>query len=115
MRYFLVSWCSEGVECLQDVTCYAPENFDTENAFAVLSGGAAQSNPLSGQIHAMTMRARFNSQRFYEIYMFTSSDDVTEADMNSWADSSPQGFADWVRKNHSVCLFADRVRASVIV
>jgi hypothetical protein len=56
----------------------------------------------------MTMRARFNSQRNYEIYVFTSEDNIGFDDIDQWVKDDVQGFADWVRANHAKCLWNDR-------
>jgi hypothetical protein len=63
---------------------------------------------LGSQIQAMTMRARFNSQRNYEIYVFTAEDDFELDDIERWVKDDVQGFADWVRANHAKCLWNDR-------
>jgi hypothetical protein len=103
MRYYLVSWCREGIECLQDITEF--QDWKTTNAFAVLTGEAVKSCPLNSRVAAMRRQARFNAQLNYEIYVFTSTSDVNMHDIISWAKSSPKSFADWVKKNHTVCLF----------
>ena len=113
MRYYITMWCNSGVECVQDITEF--QDWDTANAFALLSGEHSKPSPLNSQVSAMCLRARFNTQRSYEIYVFTSTEDVCEEDIKSWADSSPQTYADWVRKNHTVCLFQDRAPERVVI
>ena len=93
MRYYITMWCSEGIECVQDITEY--NDWDTANAFAALSGEQPRANPLNSQVNAMRLRARFNSQRNYEIYVFTSTNDLDEDTVKEWANSNPQQFADW--------------------
>lgn len=113
MRYYITMWCSEGIECVQDITQY--NDWDTANAFAVLSGEQPRSNPLNSQVNAMRLRARFNSQRNYEIYVFTSTNDLDEDTVKEWANSNPQQFADWVRENHTVCLFKDSIPQRTVI
>jgi hypothetical protein len=113
MRYYITMWCSEGVECVQDITEF--RDWDTDNAFAVLSGETPNANPLNSQVSAMRLRARFNAQRNYEIYVFTSDNDINEGCVKQWSESDPQSFADWVRKNHTVCLYKDRAPQRVAI
>jgi hypothetical protein len=113
MRYYITMWCNSGVECVQDITEF--QDWKTTNAFAVLTGEAVKSCPLNSQVAAMRLRARFNAQRNYEIYVFTSTRDVCEEDIKSWADSSPQTYADWVRKNHSVCLYREHAPNRAVI
>lgn len=113
MRYYITMWCREGIECVQDITEY--QDWDTVNAFEMLAGEQPKANPLNSQINAMRLRARFNSQRNYEIYAFTSTDDICEDSVKDWAVSDPQGFADWVRKNHGMCLFRDNAPQRAVI
>jgi len=113
MRYYITMWCSEGVECVQDITEY--KDWETASAFAVLSGDNAKPCPLNGMVTHMRLRARINSQRSYEIYVFASTNDVDESAVKEWSESDPQSFANWVRKNHNVCLYKDRAPQRVAI
>ena len=109
MRYYLVSWDTMGVECLQDITNEHPDNMARAHLFnAIKNGEPIPKSSLGSQIQAMTMRARFNSQRNYEIYVFTAEDDFELDDIERWVKDDVQGFADWVRANHAKCLWNDR-------
>ena len=48
-------------------------------------------------------------QRVYEIYMFTTLDDIEFKDIEDWMIGDPQSLVDWVRKNHSVKIYSDYV------
>ena len=108
MRYFLVMWDEMGIECLQDITDEHPDNMARAHLFTAIKNSAPiPKSQLGTQIQAMLMRARFNSQRQYEIYVFTSADSVSLSDMDTWVNDDIQGFVDWVRKNHAKKLFSN--------
>lgn len=107
MRYILASWDSEGFECLQDVSTFHPDQFDKAQLLEVLKGAKVQKNPLGHQISMMKLRAQFNQHRTYEIYMFTTMDDIEFKDIEDWMIADPQSLVDWIRKNHAVKIYSD--------
>ncbi len=100
MRYILASWDSEGFECLQDITHFHPDNFEKGQLIDALKGNNIQPNPLGQQISMMKLRARFNTHRTPEIYIFTTEDDVEFKHVEDWMIADPQSLVDWVRENH---------------
>lgn len=109
MRYILAAWDSTGFETLQDITRFHPENFEKGQLIEILSGHKKSKNPLSQQIEMMKLRARANSQRTYEIYMFTTLNDIEFKDVEDWMIADPQSLVNWVRTNHSVKIYSDYV------
>ena len=107
MRYILASWDREGFECLQDITGKHPDAWEKGQLIEALKGNTPQKNPLSDQISAMKLRARFNSQRCYEIYVFTTEDTVEFKNVEDWMIADPQSLVDWVRKNHYAQVYSD--------
>jgi hypothetical protein len=108
MRYFLTMWDEMGIECLQDITDEHPDNHARAHLFtAIKNSEPMPKSQLGSQVQAMLMRARFNSQRQYEIYVFTAEDDFELDDINRWVKDDLQGFVDWVRKNHAKKLFSN--------
>jgi hypothetical protein len=107
MRYILASWDQEGFECLQDVTHFHPENFEKSQLIEILSGHKKTKNPLGQQIAMMRLRAQANTQRCYEIYMFTTLDDIEFKDVEDWMIGDPQSLVNWVRTNHAVKIYSD--------
>ena len=110
MRYILAAWCSDGFECLQDITSMHPDNYEKGQIIEALKGNTPQANPLSHQISMMKLRARFNSQRQYEIYIFTTGDDVDFKDIEDWMIGDAQNLVDWIRKNHYTKIHSDYYR-----
>ena len=115
-KYFLISFCCDGFECIQDITDHVPDNFALTQAQHRLSGEDAPQNPVLTQIGHMRIRAMANAQRDYEIYTI-SAVDVELTDLREWAETDPQSLADWVRKYHQYLHFSGRVdgKSSVIV
>lgn len=109
-RFFLLMWCSEGFECVQDITALMPDAFEKQQIIEVLSGKSKSKNPLNQQVFAMKMRAMTNTQRHYEIYVQSATDGIEEQDLRDWADSDPQSLVDFVRKNHYAQVHSDRVQ-----
>jgi hypothetical protein len=109
MRYILASWDREGFECLQDITSKHPDHFEKGQLIEALKGNTPQTNPIWQQISHMKLRARFNSQRCYEIYVFTTDDSVEFKDVEDWMIADPQSLVNWIRKNHAVKLYSDYV------
>ena len=107
MRYILASWDREGFECLQDITGKQPDAWDKEQLIGVLKGHGLQPNPLAQQISSMKLRAQFNAQRCYEIYVFTTQDDIEFKDVEDWMIADPQSLVDWVRVNHYAKVYSD--------
>jgi hypothetical protein len=109
MRYYLVSWDCNGVECLQDITDQHPDNLARAHLFtAIKNCEPIPKSELGHQIAMMRLRAQMNPQRNYEIYLFTTEDSIDFIDLDNWIESDVQGFADWVRVNHAKCLWNDR-------
>jgi hypothetical protein len=92
---FLMSWDCTGVEAIIPISQY--EDWDTVNAFSVLEGKTPSPSPLNSMINAILMRARFNAQRFYEVYAIDCDTCITEQDWRDMWDSSPQATAELVR------------------
>lgn len=107
MKYILASWDSEGFECLQDITHFHPDAFEKGQLIDILSGKEPGKNPLGQQISHMKLRARFNTHRTPEIYVFTTNDDIDFKDVEDWMIGDPQSLVNWVRKNHAVKIHSD--------
>ena len=102
---FAVMWGCHGLEAVQKV----PNPADI--TFALLKG--AEPPTLPALMH-WQLRARYNSQRHYEIYTFDS--ELTEEDINETFESDPQVMVDAIRScGHEI--YSDRVlkKTQVIV
>lgn len=68
---------------------------------------------VSAILNAITMRARFNSQRHYEVYVIRVNDSITVDDMRKMFDENPQGMADLVRERGEK-VYSDRMPTNTI-
>ena len=98
---FLIMWCNEGLECCIDVT-----EDRQRRMWQKLKGETVSESAIPNLNHIM-LRARFNSQRHYEIYSVEATDGITAEDIREMFEASPQTAADTIRRlGH--CMHSDR-------
>ncbi len=88
---FLAMWDCNGLECLFDIT-------DLEHD-AMISGLKSEPFKTPFNLSMMMMRARFNSQRSYEIYSFETEPDIDYECIKDMFEHTPQTIVDAIRKN----------------
>lgn len=99
-REFLVVWCSEGIEFVEDIT-----DRDALVTWALLKGEKPPKLP--APINHILLRARLNSHRFYEIYSVTAVDGIDKDDILKMFEQSPQTAAETIRQLGSK-IYSDR-------
>lgn len=87
---FLAMWDCDGLECLIDIT-------DMEHD-AMIAGLKGETYKHPFNIGMMIMRARFNTQRSYEIYSFTTDPDISYDDIQGMFRDSPQVIVNAIRE-----------------
>ena len=89
MKLYLASFDTLGFECVMDLT-----SIDKRAMWASLG-----EKPIPNEIplHQMIMRAKFNPQRFPEIWTFQSELDLE--DILCYTKDMPQAMADLIREN----------------
>jgi hypothetical protein len=98
---FLIMWCSEGLECCIDVT-----EDQQRRMWQTLRGEPVSETAIPNYNHLL-LRARYNSQRHYEIYSVEATDGITAEDIREMFEANPQSAADTIRRlGH--CLHSDR-------
>jgi hypothetical protein len=109
---FIFSWDHSGIESIVPITQY--EDWDKVQLMEVLKGNSQKKNPLNKLIYALTLRARFNSQRHYEIYAIDCDPELDQTFWQERWEADPQWCADLVRKKghmiHSDRANADRIK-----
>lgn len=101
---FLAVWDCLGLEYLCDITLSEQERIiDT-----LRDEQREHTNPL----HYFLLRARFNTQRHYEIYRFESEFD--ESEIIEMFQEDPQTIVDSIRLV-GVCLYSDRENSARVV
>jgi hypothetical protein len=91
-------WDMNGLESLINVTQIEKEHkqWEKENIFRILKEENQTLKPAHVPLEMMIMRAKFNSQRHYEIYTFDS--ELSEQDISETFQHSPQVMANAIRK-----------------
>lgn len=87
---FIAMWDCDGLEFLYDIT-------DMEGE-AMIKGLKGETYKMPFDISMMIMRARYNSQRSYEIYTFTT-DDIDYQSVKDMFEYSPQTIVEAIRKS----------------
>jgi hypothetical protein len=103
---FLLSWDCNGLESVVNVSA-----IEAERTWATLQD---QSGPnLNHIVSGIMLRARYNSQRHYEIYTVNMDESISESDIRAMFETSPQGMADLIReRGHK--MYSDRVDARAV-
>jgi hypothetical protein len=103
---YIISWDMTGLEAVVPITQY--EQWDRDNTFRILKDEPTARNPLNNIVQGMLLRARFNSQRHYEIYTIDCVEEISESDIRHMFETNPQASADLIRdRGHR--LYSDRV------
>ena len=99
---FVVVWDNTGLEYIGDITLD-----EQQRTWSALKG-----EPLKYTIpnlgHPM-LRARYNTQRHYEIYIVTATDGITAEDIREMFEANPQMSADTIRRLGQ-CVHSDRMQ-----
>jgi hypothetical protein len=95
---FAVMWDCNGLEAVEQL----PDPADT--TFALLKGVEPPKLP---NIMHWRLRAQFNTQRHYEIYVFETVKGITAEDIRDMFEASPQTAADTIRGIGTV-FYSDR-------
>jgi len=104
---FILCWDMYGLE-----SCINASQLDRERIWDTLADREPNRDKLSSIVHAMTLRARFNSQRHYEIYAIDVSADITEDTMVNSFGADPQGMAELIRARGRQ-LYSNRVTGDI--
>lgn len=102
---FAIMWDCHGLEACERV----PNPADT--TFALLKGAKPPEPP---NIMHWQLRARYNTQRHYEIYIITAQPGIERDDIVDMFEANPQVAADTIRRiGH--CFYSDRAQQDRIV
>jgi len=107
-------WDMNGLESLINVTQIEKEHkqWEKENICRILKEEKTAVKPAHVPLEMMIMRAKFNSQRHYEIYAFDS--ELSEQDISKTFETSPQVMVDAIRGiGHK--FYSDRATKSAVI
>lgn len=99
---FILAWDMFGLE-----SCVNATELDREKTFAVLANKEYRSRDISEIINQLTLRARFNSQRRYEIYSIAVTPEITQDDIVHQFEEHPQEMANLIRERGTQ-IYSDR-------
>ena len=105
---FLIMWCNQGLEVVVDITA------DEQRQIWQKLKGAPLSETAVPNINHLILRARYNTQRHYEIYTVEAVEGITADDIRDMFEGSPQTAADTVRERGH-CIHSDRAPSSKVV
>lgn len=99
---YLLSWDMYGLEA-----CINVSEIEHDRIINILSNKSAPDrNNIT--LNSIILRAKFNPQRHYEIYMIEVSDGITEEDLKNLFKDSPQYAAELIReRGHKI--YSDRM------
>ena len=99
VKHYLAVWDCNGLESLHDVDRHMDKYYEWEKqkVISILKEERIPDQPLGIPLQMLILRAKFNSQRAYEIYEFNSTlkyKELTEA-----FSDNPQPIVEWIREN----------------
>jgi len=108
---FIFSWDQLGIESIIPITQY--EFHDQENTMRLLRDQKRIRNPLDSIVKSLLLRARFNSQRHYEIYAIDCTKEMNEEFWRKQWEEYPQETAELIReRGHK--LYSDRANTKQV-
>ena len=118
---FILAWDCYGLEACVDVTEHIERgnNFEKEKIFDLIKDPDAQPhNKHVAEVNRiyfqLSMRARFNPQRNYEIYSVHTTADITAKDLKRMFEDDPQGTAELIRERGTK-LYSDRQTSKRVI
>ena len=105
---YLLSWDHTGLEA-----CVNISDIDKEVMWQALngdgSGNRGRTRSVDSIVNLIILRARFNTQRHYEVYCIDTDDTISEQDIRKMFEDEPQGSSDLIRARGRK-LYSDRAR-----
>ena len=111
LNNFLVVWDMLGLESIFSVddALNEVESYEKDKTWKTLKGEPAGKRPNPIPLQMLIMRARYNSQRSYEIYSFKT--DMSMKEVRKLFADDPQPIVDWIRKNGNK-IYSDYVKSN---
>jgi hypothetical protein len=104
---FVVVWDNTRLEYVGDITLD-----EQQRTWCALKGEELKYT--IPNLNHLVLRARYNSQRHYEIYIVTATDGITADDIEHMFETNPQMSADTIRRIGQ-CLYSDRANQDKIL
>jgi len=106
---FLVVWDMLGLESIFSIddAMAEVENYEKDKVWKTLKDEPIGKKPNPIPLQLLIMRARFNSQRSYEIYSFNTT--MSEREVRKIFAEDPQPIVEWIRENGNK-IYSDYVK-----
>ena len=108
---YVLAWDMYGLE-----SCICASQIEKERVWNVLANKEVRNdgNSVSHILHMLTMRARFNTQRHYEIYAIDVDSSITKEDLTNQFKQAPQEMAELIRSRGRK-LYSDRQNRAPVI
>ena len=110
---YLLSWDCHGLEAVINISDIEKEQMWSALKEVKPNPDKGRPNTINSIVNMIMLRARFNSQRHYEIYCIDTDDSISAEDFRTMFADNPQGMADLVRERGRK-LYSDRQRDNEI-
>ena len=108
-KSFLVVWDMLGLESIFSIddAMAEVENYEKDKVWKTLKDEPVGKKPNPIPLQLLIMRARYNSQRSYEIYSFNTT--MSEREIRKIFAEDPQPIVEWIRENGNK-IYSDYVK-----
>jgi hypothetical protein len=115
VKNFIAMWDNQGLECIFDVDAEMAQldAYEKRKLWNILKDEKMLEYRPSIPLQSMILRAKYNSQRHYEIYQFVT-DGLDMDDVKSMFEDSPQFIVNHIRKNGKK-IYSDRLEQHRVV
>jgi hypothetical protein len=98
-KHYIAVWDCNGLESLHDVGYHMDRysEWEKQKVVAILKEESIPAKPTGIPLQMLILRAKFNSQRSYEIYEFNST--LKYKELTDAFNDNPQPIVEWIREN----------------
>lgn len=102
---YIFMWDQTGIESIIPITAY--EHWEQTQLINILKEQPTQPNPINHILSSLTLRARYNSHRHYEIYCIDCAEGMDQKFWQTQWEEYPQATADLIRER-GIRIYSDR-------
>jgi len=110
---YVLSWDCTGLEAVVNISIIEKEQMWAALSEKEPNPNKGRPNTVNSIVNMIMLRARFNSQRHYEIYCIDTEDNITAEDFRRLFEEDPQSMADLIRERGRK-LYSDRQKDNEI-
>lgn len=110
---YVLSWDCHGLEACVNISDIGKDQMWEALKTTEENPNKGRGNTVGSIVSMLTLRARYNSQRHYEIYVVDTEDNISADDLKTMFEDDPQGSAELIR-GRGRKLYSDRYEANSI-